>query len=256
LPVTDPDQQKCQAAIAKTGLSYVSGVLKSVQKCLQDFHRWGLTGIHTDLCIGSVEVPPEDLGTALKIAKAEAKALAFVDKKCTDETIAPLDLCADTVSGFKTCFVQGYRPLIEELVSREFGVVKQTDDKALRKCQKAISKEAGKFVMASLKTMLKCASAMNDGAGAQDTAATCMGSVADGTYVQPTDAKATRAISKAEGKLTSKLSAACTDAQLAALDSCGDDTESLAECLMCTHRAVTYEAMEAGYGGAEVVSEP
>jgi len=170
LPLADPAEQKCQDAVGKMGLAYMKGVLKSVQKCLQDFQRWGLLGNHDEICSGSLDVPPSDLATAEKVAKAEAKALRFVDKKCTDENIAALDLCADTVTDFKTCFVQSYRPFVETLVLREFGHIEQTDDKALRKCQKVLSAESAKYVAATTKTMQKCVSKWNKSPAVADAA--------------------------------------------------------------------------------------
>lgn len=248
--VSDADQRKCQDAIGKAGLAYVSGALKAMQGCLLKFQKGKLSGDPTELCVGAWDIPPTDGKTAAKVAKAEAKARKFLTKKCTDDFLAGLDSCSVTLDGLETCLITERASLVRWAITDQFGTLFPAGNKGEQKCQKVIASESRKFLSANLKAIQKCLSARNKSGSTSDAATLCLGSVAEGAFVSPTDTKAAAAISKAEGKLRSKVGASCTDGQVAALDPCGNDVSSLGECLVCTNRALAYDATRGAYGDA------
>lgn len=249
LLVDDPDAQKCQDAIGKAGTGYVSGSLKAIQKCLASFQKGSLSGDPTEVCVSRNGLPPSDGATAAKLSGARSKASDIIKGKCADATISGLGLCGDTVADFEICFFAGHWALVENMIEHEFGSLLASGDKDEQKCQKTIAGAAGKYVASSLKAMQKCLAARNKKAIAGDGAALCLGSVASGDYVLPTDAKAAAAIGKAEAALRSKVAGACTNAELIPLDSCASDLIGEQDCLACTHRAAVFAAIEIEYGG-------
>jgi hypothetical protein len=248
-PVADPATQKCQLAIAKGGLAYTKGVLKVMQKCLQDFHRWGLTGEPYPVCVGSGGTPPSDQETAERFSVAERNALNFIDTQCTDAMVAELGLCADAVGAFKGCFATDHRAAVEALLRWEFGNLRQTDEVEVRKCQRVIAKEAAKYVTIEQKAMQKCLTKWNKSPTEDEAADVCLGALVAGEFIPPTDPQTAEAIAQAERKMNAKILAACSEEEVAELDTCTGRVDGLGECLVCTHRAGSYQAMSADYGG-------
>jgi hypothetical protein len=248
--VTDPGAQKCQASIAKGGLAYTKGVLKVMQKCLQDFHRWGLRGEAYEVCVGKNGAAPTDRKTWEKFAAAETKALNFIDTQCTNAMVAELGLCGRTVSDLKKCFAEEHRSVVEDLLRRQFGDLHQTDNIELRKCQKVISKASAKFIATELKVMQKCLTEWNKRTMADDAAELCLGSMVAGRFVPPADARTALAINKAESKLNAKVLEACSQEQVSALDACSKQVGDLGKCLICSHRAGSYQVVGADYAAA------
>lgn len=249
-PVSELGVQKCQNAIAKGGYAYTKGVLKVTQQCLQDFQRWGLTGEAYEVCVGRNGAEPSDQKTKEKLKLAEQAAINFVDTQCTDSMIAELGLCADSVREFKECFAADHRASVETLLKRQFGNLRQTDEVDVRKCQKVISNAAAKYATTELKAMQKCLRDWNRKGAVDEAADVCLGAFVGGSFVPPTDARTALLIDKAERKMNSAILGACNADQVARLDSCTNQVGGLGRCLVCTHRAGSYQALGADYGGA------
>ena len=254
--IADPDQRKCQETISKAAAVLIKKDLKAVQKCLKAFQKGPLTGDPATLCAGDAATLPTDTLTNAKVAGAQAKFSALLDAKCTDAEVAPLRLCADTVSGLETCLLSAYRQRIVDITGSEYGALVQTDDSGVRSCQNAIASAGRKYVSAAVKAGQKCLNARNKECLTGDAAALCLGALVGGSDVAPTDADAAAKLAQAEAKLRAKIIGKCTDAQVAVLDSCGSDQASAADCIACSHRGAFYGIVSDGYGGADVFANP
>jgi hypothetical protein len=234
--VGDPAARECQEAIAKAGRVYLKKDLKAVQKCLKAMHKGSLTGDPALVCVGDASTLPTDPSTNLKLSGAQAKASAAIAAACTDASVAPLRLCAATLGGLQTCLTAAHRQRVGDAVASEYGTVAPNVDAGVRACQNAIAGAARKFLVAAASAGQKCLNARNQDCMIGNAAASCLGSVVAGTYVPPSDAKTAEKVATAEAKLRAKILAKCTDAQVAALDGCGTDSATAADCTVCTHR--------------------
>jgi len=247
--VIDPAAQGCQAAIAKAGALYMKKDLKAVRHCLATFAAGSAAGDPLAQCVGTAEALPSDAATAAAIGKAQAKAAALLLAKCTDAAVLPLDVCADTESGLETCLLQQHRQHVVDAIAAEFGTVALSADKGELKCQKAIGDAAGGYLTAQLRASQKCLVKRNKTGLTADGAALCIGAIAGGAFMPPVDTKTATAASDAEAKLAKKIQDKCSDAQIAALDACGDDQASVLACLLCSHRTSTFAVLSDEFGG-------
>jgi parallel beta-helix repeat protein len=254
--VADEAAQKCQEAIAKGGRVYIKKDLKATQKCLNNVQKGTVIGDPATLCIGDADTLPTDAISNAKIADAQGKLSAALTAKCTDATVAPLRLCATTVAGLQTCLTEALRQRVVDAVTAEYGVVAASADGGIRACQKAIAGAGRKFIVAAAGAAQKCLNARNKECLTGNAAARCMGSVVGGSFIPPTDTQTAEKIAKAEDKLRTKILAKCSDAQIAALDTCGSTQASAADCAACAHRSTFFAMMGDEYGGADVFANP
>lgn len=247
--LTDPDVAACQAAVAKVGAGYLKKDLKAVRGCLNDFQSNSAGGDPITACVGSAGIGPADAKAAIDISKAQGRARAQLQGKCSDSAVAALDLCAETESAFETCFLAQHRQHVINLISNQYGVVVPSADKGDRKCQKAIGKAAAGYVLAHLRASQKCLVKRNKSGSAVDGAAQCVGALVGNAFVAPLDLKVADAIASAASKLGSAVQGKCTAETLAALDGCGADPASAVTCLLCTHRSTTFALISDQFGG-------
>jgi hypothetical protein len=247
--LTDPAAAACQAAVAKVGAGYLKKDLKAVRSCLNDFQSNAAGGDPIALCVGSAGVGPADAKAAIDISKAQGRARAQLQGKCSDSAVAALDLCAETESAFATCFLAEHRQHVIDLISNQYGVVAPSADKDDRKCQKAIGRAAAGYVLAHLRASQKCLVKRNKSGSAVDGAAQCVGALVGNAFVAPLDPKVADAIASAASKLGYAVQGKCTAETLAALDGCGADPASAVTCLLCTHRSTTFALISDQFGG-------
>jgi len=249
--VADIEAQSCQKAIAKAGGLYVKKGLKGAQLCLKGLQAGGTPADPIGLCAGSAAaaVPPTDGKTADVFAKAEAKLRGVVASKCSDATVAALDLCATTVAGLGDCLIAGHHQAIADAITNQYGALEPTADPTARKCQGAIGKSAAGFLNAYLKASAKCLTERNKDGTAGSGAAQCIGSMSGG-FVPPTDAKVAEALLKATGKLSSKVSGSCTETNVTDLAACASNKSDLIQCLVCAQRGIAFELLGNQYGGS------
>ena len=242
--VADHGAQACQAAIARAGILYVKKSLNAARSCLAKT----ASGDPLTACVGDATTAPTDPTAAAAITKAEMKLRAILVAKCPDAALALLDACAGTESGFETCLLAQHRQSVIDTVTNDasgsYGA-----DKGIRRCQSAIRAAADGYLAAHLAAGARCLAGRNKAGAAGDGAALCIGSIAAGVFVAPTDAKAAAAVAAAQVKLGKAIQQSCDEGDIAALDSCGSDRTSEAACLLCTHRATVFGLMSSEFGG-------
>ena len=174
----------CQDAIGNAGLKYVASHLKAVQRCLLDFQRGKLTGVDAaSTCRGTLTTPPADGRTADALAKARAKAADAIEKKCSDASVASLDLCAATAPAAAACLVDQHWQQADTAIADEVGALVATDDTGLQQCQAAVVKEAGKFLDAKAKVLARCLAKRQKVCGTASPSIRCFGGSASGPKV-------------------------------------------------------------------------
>lgn len=227
----NPALLPCQEAIAKSGGKFVGKKMKAIQKCNDK-------NLKTP---GSCA--PGDLATT--IAALVVKLSDGIDKKCSEfgQTAAPAGLgfpgkCDDptpgdvfTLSDLKSCIHTSHEDIVDGLIDLEYGTTTgPITDTDLLKCQKAISKDGGKVLAATLKAVQKCRNAINKGTLTGILPKDCA------TDDVKTAASITKAVSKAQADIGVKK---CTDAHILALDVCNPNATTAvgaAACITSTHQ--------------------
>jgi parallel beta-helix repeat protein len=236
-PVLTQPQLACQAAVTKAGGRYAKAALKTIERCLLSIQKGKLTGDPATVCLGQ---PPSDQSTADKLSKASDKLTLAVPKGCSDGDAALyakalLDTgvaCDPSATGLATCVVSNIRRHVVAAATTGFGAVVASTDQGAQKCQKAIGKEASKYLLSKLKAVAQCLDERNAACGSPDPVTRCLAPQSDGPTPE-TDLLA--AVARADGKLRGKIGKVCTDAQVAALHSCGNTVMSVEDCLVCSH---------------------
>ena len=248
--VADADARSCQKAIAKAGVLYVKQGLKAVQACLKTLQAGDATGDPIGLCAGSAAaaVPPTDTKAAAALAKAETKLRAVLAAKCDSAAVGGLGLCAPTEPGLEDCLLAAHHQGIVDAITTQYGDLQTTTDPNARRCQGAIGKNAAGFLTAYLKASQKCLDARNKDGSPVAGAASCIGAVSGG-FVPPADGEVAAALQKAAGKLSSKITALCTETDVANLAACASNKSDLVTCLVCAQRGIAFDLLDAEYGG-------
>lgn len=217
--VLNKDEIKCSQTLAKSGLNFVKGKLKVLQKC----HNANLKD-------GSCPTP--DAGA---ITKLETKLGAAIDKGCGTLTAGAFQEmgfpgpCADatppnfTISELKACMQTSHEDIIDQMIALEYDatVVSATGDDL--KCQAEVAKQSGALVACILKNVSKCRGDLQKGKELgvpPDLCATDYG-------------KAATAIAKCKTKLTAGIDGKCTAQQITDLKICTPDQTSEAAAATC-----------------------
>jgi len=249
--VSDAAAQSCQKAIAKAAALYTKKSLKAAQVCLKRLQAGDVASDPIGLCAGSAagNIPATDPKAAAAFAKGEAKLRALIAAKCDDTAVAALGLCSATEAGVEDCVLAAHHQGIVDAITNQYGALQPTSDPDARRCQGAIGKTAAGLLNAYLKTSGKCLNVRNQNGTAGSGADQCIGSMSGG-FVPPTDGKVADALLKATGKLSSKISSACTETDVTNLASCAGNKSDLIECLVCLQRGIAFDLLGAEYGGS------
>jgi len=264
--IDNTNERECQETIAKESGKFIEAWLKERARCADRNLK----------ATGSCDTAKR----AQKLAKAESKLRAGIDRRCG---VAKLPLpwlslaalgfpgkCpdADPGDGFtdddlEECIFTTHRNILEALFALQYGsngsdavldFETQTGDpdlaKDLGKCQKAIAKSALKFVTTVHKEISKCRNLLNAG---KKIDADC----------------GKKSIDKVTVKTVDKIARKCEDALFASLDVCdtgtgptGNATDTAA-CIVPTHRkavddliAIEYPQGSVAVCGDNIVNDP
>ena len=247
--IADPAARLCQAAIAKASAVYLKKDHKAVRKCLEGL-QGGAGGVDPiAVCVGGASLLPTNPKASGAIAKAQAKLLRLLQKKCPNAALQVLDGCADTASALAACVLAAHRQAVIEAVGGQYGVVTRSPDTGVAKCQKAIGSAAAGHLVAHLRASQKCLVQRNKAGGPVDGVAECTGAIAAAAFAPPRNVKVAAAEASGATKLVTAIETKCTDAQIAALDTCGSDRATAAACLLCAHRSTVFAAISSEFGG-------
>jgi hypothetical protein len=247
--VADPAAQACQAAIAKGGAAYLKKDHKAVRKCLEAFQAAEGGSDPVAACVGGSDVLPTDAKTTAAIVKAQGKALSLLQDKCSDAAVAALDACGDTASGLAQCFLNAHRQAVVDVIAQQYGAVVPSGDKGTLKCQKAIGSAGAAHLIAHLRAGQKCLVLRNKEGMPPDGDLECIGAVAAEAFAAPRNVKVDSAETSGAVKLLTTIDSKCSDAQIAALDTCGSNRETAAACLLCAHRTAVFAVISDEFGG-------
>src|SRR5690606_33166401 len=152
-----PDQQKCQADVARRAGIYFTAAAKALRRC-EELIAKGTLPPATDCELESV--------TAGKLAKAEGK-LQTIAKRCDDATVASLsfgDDCygASSVAELVACQADVHREQALRSVETVFDSAGPTAG-AARACQKMTARQAQNFVRKAHKEIRGCKDDVSSG---------------------------------------------------------------------------------------------
>jgi parallel beta-helix repeat protein len=251
--ITAPDEgaSKCQKSIVKNTQKYVKSVLKVRGKCLSQQDYTACPNAEDDT----------------KVQEAANKAVASIAKAC--ESTTGLGTSYDGASGTNagSCTLSQNHGTTEIYLAETHGngtnptpvVVNADDDR--EDCQAALNKSAQKFLPSILKPIDKCIAAQIKAGNVGALGATCVGSIAGGAYVPPTDADTVAAINKAATKATAGLDKGCTGltaAQISTLFSCPLATTEadLDACVLCSGYNAMLEIVGSQYSETGTIVSP
>ena len=117
--------RKCQKAIGKSSLKYVTTATKSMQQCLDRRNAGDVAGNGQVVCLGSETstglVAPSDTKTAEHLAKAGEKLAKMLASGCPDTTAAALDACGHDATSLASCLACGEFAHAVEVVRATYG---------------------------------------------------------------------------------------------------------------------------------------
>ena len=249
--VTDVSAQNCQKAIAKAAALYIKKSLKAAQVCLKRLQAGDVASDPIGLCAGSSgpPIPPPTPRRRRHSPRAKPSCALLIAAKCDDSAVAALGLCSATEAGVEDCVVAAHHQGIVDAITNQYGALQPTGDPDARRCQSAIGKSAAGLLNAYLKASGKCLNVRNENGTAGSGADGCIGAMSGG-FVPPTNGKVADALLKATGKLSSKITSACTETDVTNLASCASNTSDLIECLVCRQRGLAFDLLGAEYGGS------
>jgi parallel beta-helix repeat protein len=232
LPITAPAAAsvKCQQAIAKEGARFLKTKTSALSKCLQ-------------------KSAPGSCPAAADVAKTEQaaqKAAAKIAKACGDDAVqSGLSSSYGALSDdgeISSCVLSQHNAIADLLVANAVGVSTEDfageDNKARGKCIKEAAKSGVKFALSTLSAMSKCIDGQIKKGAAGDLAAVCVGSVAAGGFVLPSDAKTAKKLGKQLQSLQSKIAKKCgpgAGSWLPSIFACdgAQTADELSSCLSC-----------------------
>jgi parallel beta-helix repeat protein len=232
-PTMDSSTLACQDAVAKAGSRYLRKHLGAVGRCLKGFHKGKIVGPDPiTVCRGtSLSSPPTDPKTLTRLANAVSAGKKMISARCTDAQITTLSMCSTTVAG-ASCVFDEHFAAADRALGYAVGALVPTADKTLRRCQGRILSESMKFARARLTALQTCMTARQATCGTADPVVRCIGATDTGPAAEVT---LLASVDAARDRLESRITAVCTDAQVAALDACDDTAADVAECLVCSH---------------------
>jgi parallel beta-helix repeat protein len=256
----DLDAQTCENGIARAGRLYAARMLSAIQDCYRRIQQGGLVGDPNTVCRGTVSgntyTPPTDARTAGRIAAAETRLRQIINRNCTDSSIAALRLCGNTVTAAEDCLLINHAQRVQNLLGDEYGTVAPVADVGARGCQAGLARASRQYLGAELRAIQVCLRRRNRNCTVGDPAILCIGSVAGGTAIPPIDATTAARLANAEARLRDRVTDACSNGELAALDACANTVTAVGDCLTCSHRSGGAEMIGAQFGGAEGYADP
>ena len=106
-PITDGAAFTCQKTIGNSAVRYLKTAAQAIEGCLDARNQGNIVGDGQVLCIGQGAVAgvqtPSDGTTMKKIAKAGAKVLRALQRKCDASALASLRTCGSTAAAVADC---------------------------------------------------------------------------------------------------------------------------------------------------------
>lgn len=221
---------KCRKEIRKQYTKYATSILKSQQSCLDNVGS------------GAIDGPCPDSQTNDRIAAAAAKVDGDrIGKKCSPSVISTVGAalgCAAAAYGddLESCVLAASDAAVAALLDVQYADLAATTAPAESSdadCQAGIGKAMGKYTEALLKGITRCQA--GDDAGKTDTD-TCP------------DTKTASKLSKAELKVVDALDRACSDGDVASLDTAATfggtcagvvDVDGYRDCALIEHEQIS-----------------
>lgn len=220
----------CRRFVAKAYTTYTNAKLRLMQRCLGAVNEGLVTG------------PCPDAVALARMAKAERRVrflAATIGIPCTPAVVGAMgaaNACAGArdLDELQGCILAAANTAVDDLLDAEYA---ETDpggaiaDVGLRACQVAIAKAASRYGIARLRLLIKCQTSADKG-----------------KILSCPDAATQAKIATNAGKLPSGISVACTDEQIATLNSGGSfgggcgaarSVATLASCETARHDAET-----------------
>jgi hypothetical protein len=236
--------EKCAAAIAKAGSSFVKAKMKAEIKCIAK------TGTEDPTACPTAK-------DAAKVQKAVVKAQDGVAKACDAAAISGLPSSVNAVSGgvIASCMLSQHNVDTAMIIGESVGPAtswKGGKDRA--KCGAAVNKAATSYVTGYMKTANKCMADQAKAGTPGDLSPICIGSWSGGVFVAPTDAKTADKLAKLLAKTEGGIQKKCGDNPIAAVQikslfGCRDavTVDDLKNCVVCTNFGYIADMLEQQY---------
>jgi len=122
---SDKSVQKCQGTIGKEAAKLAQTRLKLVQGCLNARNAaCGTPGTVTRCLAPASDGAPAEQDLLAKLAKAETKFRAKLQKKCPDSAVGALDACGNTATTVADCLVCSHANAADLLLGAEYRAVR------------------------------------------------------------------------------------------------------------------------------------
>jgi len=188
----------CQEALGKAAARYVKKRATAERSCLDRLAKGKLSGNAAALCrgglVGGAAVPPQDVRTAGKLAKARAKFHQGIETACAPADLAQLDACADTAADVATCVSAAYGAAARAATRLAYGSVTAISGSTDLACQRAVGKASVTYLTAVVKAMQRCLDAVSAGDLSGNAQELCLGSLGPAGVTPPTDSTTARKI--------------------------------------------------------------
>jgi parallel beta-helix repeat protein len=236
--------RKCQAAIARAGISFLRDKVKVLGACK---------------LAGPAGACPT-AGDTADIEKAAALAAKRIANACGDEgVLAGLGSSYADVTDpgvVSSCMLSQHNVAAELVSAQSNGATTEPfpdTGKERADCVKAVSKAGRQFFIGAAKAAVNCLKAETKSGTPGDLAPHCIGSFAGGAWVPPTDPKAANEWERLFRKTDRNIEKGCSDAedlgQIESLFACpgAKTVADLQRCLECTGLDAVFEVAEAQF---------
>ena len=224
----EPAARRCQTAAAAAGSKYFSTAMKSLRKCRKK-------GLYTQGCLTEALVQ-RTLGPA-------ANGMTFaVAAACAADSMGGLPSAGTKVSTLTDGLVETMNAVGVSLIDLGAGVVRRTDDTAVRRCQGAIAKLGYRYAFQVMPSLQACRERIN----------------AESLSLAPEDCLFETATAEVVAKESSRgrrgLEKKCTDAIVVGNGFCADTVDGLigpaadSGCLLSVSLDEMTTALAAVYG--------
>ena len=245
-PITAPGEAgvKCQQAIAKEGAKFLKTKTGALSKCL----------------LKSAPGSCPAAADTTKIEQAALKATEKIAKACADDAAqAALGSSYQSLtddSAISSCALSQHNAVADIVVLNATGISTEdwpgADNKARSKCISEASKTGIAVAQDLLAAASKCLGKQIQAGTAGDLAPICLGSIAAGNFVIPSDPKTAAKFGKVLDSAAAKIAKKCAGGQgswLPSLFACDGATTAagLSDCLVCQGYQSAIDLVEQEY---------
>jgi hypothetical protein len=245
----DRIEARCLKAVANASRIFTNRSLETQQKCVTRHRREAPEVDPRPQCLVRVVLwtgqanLPADPATAAALADAEAALRERVARACPVPVSEAPYGCSGDAEELASCAIAAQREHIRHALDYQIGDIAlripvtstAVSEQALA-CEERLSHAARYYLRMTTRAMTQCLQRADWGRIPGDPAESCLGRRSVGHWTPPTDQRTAGRLARAERVLQRRIDQSCSTEALAEIDACGEDPQTLAACLSCSHR--------------------